>query len=111
MSNHPQLIAILWIIAACCCDIIGNVLTKLSDGFTQKRVALMVVVVQIAAFVFLSFSLKSMDLSVAYSLWGGLGIVATSLLGRIMFGESLHPVKVLGIAITIVAIIYLKLSV
>ena len=70
----------------------------------------MVMVVQVAAFVFLSFALKSIDLSVAYALWGALGIIATSIIGRLMFGESLHPVKILGIVITLVAILFLKLS-
>ncbi|WP_299732622.1 multidrug efflux SMR transporter [uncultured Endozoicomonas sp.] len=110
MSDHLQLIAIFWIVAASSCDIFGNVLTKLSNGFTKKRLAVLVMIVQIAAFVFLSFALKSIDLSVAYALWGSLGIIATSIIGRVMFGESLHPVKVLGICITLVAIVFLKLS-
>ena len=111
MSDHLQLIAIFWVVAASSCDIIGNVLTKLSNGFSRKRLAVLVMVVQIAAFVFLSFALESIDLSVAYALWGALGIIATSIIGKMMFGESLHPVKVLGIAITLVAIIFLKLSI
>lgn len=111
MSEHLQLMAIFWVVAASSCDIIGNVLTKLSNGFSRKRYAVMVMVVQIAAFVFLSFALESIDLSVAYALWGALGIIATSIIGRMMFGESLHPVKLLGIAITLVAIIFLKLSI
>lgn len=110
MLDTVQLIAIFWVIAASSCDIVGNVLTKLSNGFTKKRFAVMVMVVQVTAFVFLSFALKSIDLSVAYALWGALGIIATSIIGRLMFGESLHPVKILGIAITLVAILFLKLS-
>ncbi len=110
MPDHLQLIAIFWVIAASSCDIIGNVLTKLSNGFTKKRLAAMVMVVQIAAFVFLSFALENIDLSVAYALWGALGIIVTSIVGRVMFGESLHPIKVLGIAITLIAILFLKLS-
>ena len=110
MLDTVQLIAIFWVIAASSCDIVGNVLTKLSNGFTKKRFAVMVMVVQVAAFVFLSFALKSIDLSVAYALWGALGIIATSIIGRLMFGESLHPVKILGIVITLVAILFLKLS-
>ncbi|MFK0569917.1 SMR family transporter [Endozoicomonas sp.] len=110
MSDNLQLMAIFWVVAASSCDIIGNVLTKLSNGFTKKRLAVMVMVVQIAAFVFLSFALESIDLSIAYALWGAMGIIATSIIGRMMFGESLHPVKVLGIVITLVAIVFLKLS-
>lgn len=110
MSEHAQLIAIFWVVAASSCDIIGNVLTKLSDGFSKKRLALLVMVVQIAAFVFLSFALENIDLSVAYALWGALGIIATATIGRLMFGESLHPVKLLGIVVTLIAILFLKLS-
>ena len=110
MNEQVQLIAIFWVVAASGCDIIGNVLTKLSDGFSKKRLALLVMVVQIAAFVFLSFALENIDLSVAYALWGALGIIATAIISRLMFAESLHPVKVLGIVITLIAILFLKLS-
>lgn len=111
MTETLHLGAIMWVVAASSCDILGNVLTKLSDGFSKKRYAAMVMVVQIAAFAFLSFALDDIDLSVAYALWGALGIIATSIIGRVMFGESLHPVKVVGIMMTMIAIIFLKLSV
>ena len=39
MLDTVQLIAIFWVIAASSCDIVGNVLTKLSNGFTKKRFA------------------------------------------------------------------------
>ena len=110
MTDHAQWIAIAWVVAASACDITGNVCTKLSDGFQHKRMAAMVIVVQIAAFVFLSFALKAIDLSVAYALWGALGIVATSIISKLMFHERLHPVKILGIMITLVAIVFLKMS-
>ncbi len=110
MSDQLHLVAIFWVVIASGCDILGNVLTKLSNGFSKKRLALLVMVVQIAAFVFLSFALENIDLSVAYALWGGLGIIATAIIGRLMFGENLHPIKVLGIMTILVAILFLKLS-
>ena len=110
MAEHAQWIAIAWVVAASTCDIIGNVCTKLSNGFRHKQMAVLVMIVQIAAFVFLSFALKAIDLSVAYALWGALGIVATAIIGKLMFHERLHPVKIVGIAITLVAIVFLKLS-
>ncbi len=110
MFDNLPIVALLWVVAASSCDIVGNVLTKLSDGFAKKRLALMVMIVQILAFVFLSFALKAIDLSIAYALWGALGIIATTIIGKLMFSESLHPVKLLGIAVTMVAIIFMKLA-
>ncbi len=110
MLEGLPVIALLWVLAASSCDIIGNVLTKLSDGFAKKHLAIMVMVVQIAAFVFLSFALKTMDLSIAYALWGAIGIIATTIIGKVMFSESLHPLKLLGMAVTMMAIIFMKLA-
>ena len=110
MHDGLPVIALLWVLAASGCDIIGNVLTKLSDGFAKKHIAVMVMIIQIAAFAFLSFALKTIDLSIAYALWGAIGIIATTIIGKVMFSESLHPLKLLGMGITLLAIVFLKLS-
>ena len=110
MLDHLPVAALLWVLAASSCDIVGNVLTKLSDGFAKKHLAVIVMFVQIMAFLFLSFALKAIDLSIAYALWGALGIIATTIIGKLMFGESLHPLKLLGIAMTLLAIVFMKLT-
>ncbi len=110
MNNVP-VIALMLVVAASACDVLGNVMTKLSDGFRHKLLAVAVMVVQIAAFGFLALAIRHIDLSVAYAVWGGLGIIATAIIGRLFFHETLHPVKVLGIAFTLGGLVAMKLAI
>lgn len=111
MSDPLLSSALLWVVAASGCDLVGNILTRLSDGFAKKHLAVLVMLLQITAFTFLSFALKTIDLGTAYALWGALGIIATTLASRLLFAESLHPVKLLGMAMTLVALVFLKLAI
>ena len=44
----------------------------------------------------------------AYAVWTGLGAVGTVLLGVVLFGESLDPLRLLAIALVVGGIIMLK---
>ena len=110
MEGMP-LMAIGWVFAASGCDIVGSVLAKLSNGFKRKDIASLVILLQITSFVFLSFALDRIDLTVAYSMWGVIGIVATAFFGKIFFAETFHPIKLAGIATTLGAMVYIKMYV
>ncbi|MNH42608.1 Spermidine export protein MdtI [compost metagenome] len=51
-----------------------------------------------------------MDLSLAYALWGGMGIVLTSAAGWVFFRQALGRAGCLGIAMIVVGVVMLKLS-
>lgn len=71
-----------------------------------------VVVVGFAsAFTFLSFALRAgMPLGVAYGVWGATGVAATAALSAALFGESLTPVMLGGIALIIVGVLTIELG-
>lgn len=56
----------------------------------------------------LSFSLKYVPLSIAYSTWGAIGIIGTCLGGWILYKEKLNKIGILGIIIVIIAVFLLN---
>lgn len=62
------------------------------------------------AFSALSQAVKGIDLSVAYALWGGFGIVATVAAGWILFGQRLNLKGWVGLVLLLLGMIILKLA-
>ena len=58
--------------------------------------------------VFLSFSLKNLNLGMAYAMWTGFGIVGTSVLGVFLFQEKLTVPQVLCVLLIVVGIVGLR---
>ena len=89
-------------------DVVANLLLKKSDGFKHKIYGISAILLVIVAFVLLSFTLKYVELSIAYSTWGAVGIIGTTLGGYIFYKEKLNYVGILGVVIIVVAVILLN---
>ena len=89
-------------------DVVANLLLKKSDGFKYKIYGISAILLVIVAFVLLSFTLKYVELSIAYSTWGAVGIIGTTLGGYIFYKEKLNYVGILGVVIIVFAVILLN---
>lgn len=91
-------------------EVAANVLMKLSHGFARKIPAIGAIICVLIAFTALSFAIKGIQLSVAYGIWGGLGLIATAILGITMFGERLRPSGWLGVIFVIIGVVLMRMS-
>ena len=57
----------------------------------------------------LAQAIRGMDLSVAYAVWGGVGLVLTAVVGALAFGQRIRPAGWLGIALVVAGVVGLKL--
>lgn len=89
-------------------DVVANLLLKKSDGFKHKIYGISAVLLVIIAFILLSFALKYIELSVAYSTWGAIGIIGTCLGGYIFYKEKLNYIGIIGVIIVVCAVILLN---
>lgn len=80
-----------------------------SDGFSKPIPSIITVVGYIASAVFLSMALKELPLGTAYAIWTGIGIVGTSVLGVLLFNETLTIPQVICITMIVIGIVGLKL--
>ena len=103
-------IHLLYLAIAIVLEIAANVLMKQSHGFARKAPAVAAIACALAAFTALSYAVEGIQLSVAYGVWGGVGLIATAVLGIAMFGERLRPKGWLGLALIMGGVILLKFA-
>ncbi|MBD2773051.1 DMT family transporter [Iningainema tapete] len=90
-------------------ELAGSTCMKLSEGFTKKLPSVFVFVFYGTCFYFFSLALKTIELSVAYAIWGGVGTVAVSIIGVIALKEPIGLIKAVSIGMIAVGVIILEL--
>ena len=99
----------IYLLLAGVLEVAWAVAMKYSNGFTVIVPTVITIVGYIASAVFLSLALRSLPLGTAYSMWTGFGIVGTTLLGILLFGERLNVMQVVCVIMISVGIVGLKL--
>ena len=92
-------ISILAVVAAAILDVAANLLLARSEGFRRRLWGIGALVMVALAFSALAIAVRGLDLAVAYAMWGGFGILGTSLGGWFLFGQKLKPIAWLGIVL------------
>ncbi|MCI1985152.1 MAG: multidrug efflux SMR transporter [Lactobacillus sp.] len=91
-------------------ELLGTNLLKAANGFTVFWPTIGSLLAYGACFYFLSLSLKTLNLSVAYALWAGLGILLTTIVAVLVWKEALSLPNILGIALIVIGVVVLNLS-
>ena len=99
----------LWLLLAVALELSGTYFLKLSNGFVVRRHGFAGVALVMGAFGALAQAIKGMDLSVAYAVWGGAGLVITAVIGALVFGQRIRPAGWLGILLVVCGVVALKL--
>jgi multidrug transporter EmrE-like cation transporter len=81
---------------------------KSSEGFTKLVPSIIVVIGYGIAFCFLSQTLKSIPVGVAYAIWSGVGIVLIALTGWLLFGQKLDAPALIGMALIICGVVVMN---
>ena len=63
----------------------------------------------ILSFYFLSQSLKTLPIGTGYAIWTGIGVIGTTILGALLFNESLNLARVFCILLIFSGIVGLRL--
>ncbi len=82
---------------------------KASEGFSRFWPSLLVVVGYAIAFYFLSLTLKSIPVAVAYAVWSGVGIALIAIIGWLLFGQALGLPGIVGISLIVAGVLVLNL--
>lgn len=90
-------------------EVIGTLSLKASEGFTRLGPSMIVIVAYGLAFYFLSLTLKSIPVGIAYAVWSGIGVTLVALIGWLLFGQKLDLAAMLGMGLIIAGVIVLNL--
>jgi small multidrug resistance pump len=90
-------------------EVIATSALKASDDFSRILPSVLVVIGYGIAFYFLSLTLKSIPVGVAYAIWSGIGIVLVSAIGWVVYDQKLDLMAIIGLALIIAGVLVVNL--
>ena len=105
---NPVLMGYGFLMMAIICEIMATTLLVKSEQFTRLIPTILMALLYIVSFYFLSQTLKTIPLGVAYAIWGGVGIVLTAIIGIVIFKQSIDLPAIVGIAMIVSGVIVIN---
>ena len=90
-------------------EVIGTSFLKSTEGFTKLLPSIIVLLGYCAAFYFLSLTLDSIPIGMAYAIWSGVGIAAITVVSVVFFEQKLDFAAVIGMGLIIAGVVVLRL--
>lgn len=97
------------LILAVIAEVIATSALKASENFTRLVPSILVVAGYGIAFTFLSMTLKTLPLGVAYAIWSGVGTALVAVVAWLFYKQALDLPAILGIALIIAGTLVLNL--
>ena len=94
----------VYLAVAIVAEVIGTTYLKQAEGFTRLWPSAIVVTAYVVAFYFLSLSLKSLPVGIAYAVWAGTGVALIAIAGYVFFGQALDAAALVGIALIVAGV-------
>ena len=89
-------------------EVLATSFLKSSEGFTKLWPSVIVFAGYMLAFYFLSLTLETIPIGVAYAIWSGVGVASITLVSVIAFDQKIDFSAILGIGLIIVGVIVLR---
>ena len=102
---HPWALLIIAIVA----EVIGTSALRASDGFSRLWPSVLVIAGYAVAFYFLSLTLKTIPMGVSYAIWSGVGIVLISLVGWLVFDQTLDTPALAGMGLIVTGVLVINI--
>ncbi|UIJ71777.1 multidrug efflux SMR transporter [Aurantimonas sp. HBX-1] len=100
----------IFLVAAGVLEVVWAYFMKRSEGFTLFWPTVVTLLVMAASFGLLSVSMKTLPLGTAYTIWTGIGAVGAFLVGIVVLGESVTPMRLAAGALIVLGLVMMKLS-
>ena len=94
--------------AANASEVIATSALKSTQGFTRLWPSLIVLVGYGIAFYFLSLTLRSLPVGIAYAVWSGAGIALIALIGWLFLGQRLDLPAIIGMLLIVAGVIVIN---
>lgn len=98
----------LYLIIAITAEVIATSALKASEGFTRWIPSVLTIVGYAIAFYCLALTLRTIPVGVVYAIWSGVGVAAISLIGYLVFKQSLDTPALIGIGLILAGVLVLN---
>jgi small multidrug resistance pump len=85
-------------------EVVGTTCMKLSHGFTNLLPSVLMFIFYGLAFSCNTFATKTLDLSITYAVWSGVGTAATAFIGIYFFKEPGTALKLVSITLILIGV-------
>lgn len=102
--------AYVYLAAAIIFEVLGTITMKYSEGFTKVIPIVLTLVCHGICFVALAAALKSLPISMVYSIWAGVGTAAMAFIGLALFNEALSMQKVMATVLIVAGVVMLNFT-
>jgi small multidrug resistance pump len=99
----------MYLVIAIVAEVIGTSFLKASAGFTRPLPSLAVVAGYGAAFYFLSLTLTTIPVGIAYAVWSGVGVTLIAAIGGLFLGQKLDAAAIAGMSLIVAGVVVLNL--
>lgn len=83
---------------------------KQSAGFTRLWPSVITLIAMAVSFGLLSWSMRSLPLGTAYTVWTGIGAVGAFIVGIVVLGEPANALRILAALLIVGGLVLMKLS-
>jgi small multidrug resistance pump len=98
----------MFLLVAIFSEVVGTSSLKMSEGLSRWLPAAAGFAFYGASLTSLSHALRHMDVSVAYAVWSGLGMVLITLIGAYTFSEPIRLLKLVSVGLIIAGVMGLN---
>ena len=98
----------LFLTIAIIAEVIATSALKASQGFSLLTPSIITILGYAVALFFLSLTLKTIPVGIAYAIWSGAGIVLISTIGWIFFKQNLDLPAIIGLGLMLGGIIVIN---
>jgi len=104
----PLLTSYVHLATAIVFEVVGTTFLQRSEQFTRLGPTVVMGMCYLASFYFLSLALRTLPIGIAYAIWSAVGIVLISLVGFLLFRQSLDLPAILGIAFIVIGVVIIN---
>lgn len=100
----------MWLFLAIVLEVAATVFLKLSDGFSRWLPTTAMAVLYALSFIPMALALRRMDVAIAYAVWSAVGTALITMVGMVVFHESVTLTKMGAIAMIVVGVVVLNIA-
>lgn len=99
----------LFLLIAILSEVAATSALRASDQFSKLWPSVIVVIGYASAFYFMSLTLKSIPVGIAYAIWSGVGIVLVSITGYFLYKQKLDMPALMGMSLIIAGVLVINI--
>ncbi|MGY5393621.1 DMT family transporter [Acinetobacter sp. NigerLNRRAM0016] len=83
---------------------------KMSEGFTRFIPSVITLIFMVLSFALLAYAMRTLPLGTAYTIWTGIGVIGSFLVGIFILGEPASALRMLAAVLIISGLVLMKVA-